>query len=92
MFPACRGSRALDVVHVFSASYSSFLLAPVPAMLAARLFNKRVVLHYHSGEADDHLAHWGALVHPVAEAGGRDRRAVGVPARRVREVTAIARA
>jgi glycosyltransferase involved in cell wall biosynthesis len=53
-----------DVAHVFSASYASFLLAPVPAMLAARLFNKRVVLHYHSGEAEDHLAHWGSLVHP----------------------------
>ena len=26
--------------------------------------NKRVVLHYHSGEADDHLASWGRLVHP----------------------------
>jgi phenylacetate-CoA ligase len=23
-----------------------------------------VVLHYHSGEADDHLANWGPLVHP----------------------------
>jgi glycosyltransferase involved in cell wall biosynthesis len=49
---------------VFSASYWSFLLAPAPAMLAARLMNKRVVLHYHSGEADDHLANWGPLVHP----------------------------
>jgi glycosyltransferase involved in cell wall biosynthesis len=55
---------AVDVVHVFSASYASFLLAPVPAMLAARALGKRVVLHYHSGEADDHLARWGALVHP----------------------------
>ncbi len=55
---------AFDVVHVFSASYASFLLAPVPAMLAARMLNKRVVLHYHSGEAEDHLANWGALVHP----------------------------
>jgi glycosyltransferase involved in cell wall biosynthesis len=53
-----------DVVHAFSASYWSFLLAPVPAMLAARSMGKRVVLHYHSGEAEDHLARWGALVHP----------------------------
>jgi L-malate glycosyltransferase len=53
-----------DVVHVFSASYWSFLLAPVPAMLVARLLGKRVVLHYHSGEAEDHLQHWGMLVHP----------------------------
>jgi len=25
---------------------------------------KRVVLHYHSGEAEDHLGRWGPLVHP----------------------------
>ena len=62
--PGLARLAAYDVVHVFSASYASFLLAPVPAMLAARLFNKRVVLHYHSGEAHDHLANWGALVHP----------------------------
>jgi glycosyltransferase involved in cell wall biosynthesis len=54
----------VDVVHVFSASYWSFLLAPVPAMLAARRFGKRVVLHYHSGEAADHLGRWGRRVHP----------------------------
>ncbi|MGQ0646359.1 MAG: glycosyltransferase family 4 protein [Gemmatimonadaceae bacterium] len=47
-----------DVVHAFSASYWSFLLAPVPAMLAGRLFGKGVILNYHSGEAPDHLATW----------------------------------
>lgn len=44
-----------DVVHAFSASYSSFLLAPVPAMLAARLYGRRAILNYRSGEAEDHL-------------------------------------
>ncbi|HET6956577.1 MAG TPA: glycosyltransferase family 4 protein [Vicinamibacterales bacterium] len=44
-----------DVVHVFSASYTSFLLAPLPAMLAARAMGKPVVLNYRSGEAPDHL-------------------------------------
>lgn len=56
--------RRADVAHVFSASYWSFLLAPAPAILAARAFGKRVVLHYHSGEAEDHLGRWGARVHP----------------------------
>lgn len=56
--------RQADVVHIFSASYWSFVLAPLPAILAARGFGKRVVLHYHSGEAADHLARWGLLVHP----------------------------
>ncbi len=62
--PGLARLASVDVAHVFSASYASFLLAPVPAMLAARAFNKHVVLHYHSGEAADHLANWGALVHP----------------------------
>jgi glycosyltransferase involved in cell wall biosynthesis len=56
--------RHADVVHVFSASYWSFLLGPLPAILAARAFGKRVILNYHSGEADDHLTRWGALIHP----------------------------
>jgi len=56
--------RQADVVHIFSASYWSFVLAPLPAILVAHGLGKRVVLHYHSGEAADHLARWGPLVHP----------------------------
>ncbi len=51
-----RELRRADVVHVFSASYSSFLLSPLPAYLVARLFGKPVVINYRSGEAADHLA------------------------------------
>jgi L-malate glycosyltransferase len=50
-----RGLRDADIAHVFSASYWSFLVAPVPAWLVARLRGKKVLLHYHSGEARDHL-------------------------------------
>jgi glycosyltransferase involved in cell wall biosynthesis len=50
-----RELRRADVVHVFSASYFSFLLAPLPAVLIARLFGKPVVMNYRSGEAPDHL-------------------------------------
>ncbi len=44
-----------DVVHVFSASYFSFLLAPLPAIAVSRLLRRPVVLNYRSGEAPDHL-------------------------------------
>jgi glycosyltransferase involved in cell wall biosynthesis len=47
--------RRADIVHVFSASYSSFLLAPLPAILIAKALGKPVVLNYRSGEAPDHL-------------------------------------
>jgi glycosyltransferase involved in cell wall biosynthesis len=47
-----------DVIHVFSASYLSFVIAPTPAILIAKLFGKKVLLNYHSGEAEDHLSRW----------------------------------
>ena len=50
-----RELRRVDVVHAFSASYSSFLLAPLPAVIVAKLLGKPVILNYHSGEAPDHL-------------------------------------
>jgi len=54
-----RELRRADVVHVFSASYSSFLLAPLPAIVIAKLLGRPVVLNYHSGEAPDHLRRSG---------------------------------
>lgn len=62
--PSLRRLREADVAHAFSASFWSFLLAPTPAIAAARHYRKRVVLHYHSGEAEAHLERWGLLVHP----------------------------
>jgi len=50
-----RELKHADVVHVFSASYTSFLLAPLPAILAARWIGRPVILNYRSGEAPDHL-------------------------------------
>jgi L-malate glycosyltransferase len=44
-----------DVAHVFSASYSSFLLAPLPALVVARALGRPAILNYRSGEAPDHL-------------------------------------
>jgi glycosyltransferase involved in cell wall biosynthesis len=51
-----RELRRADVVHVFSASYFSFLLAPLPAIRIAQWLGKPVILNYRSGEAPDHLA------------------------------------
>jgi L-malate glycosyltransferase len=50
-----RELRNADVVHVFSASYASFLLSPLPAILVAKALGKPVLLNYRSGEAPDHL-------------------------------------
>jgi glycosyltransferase involved in cell wall biosynthesis len=47
-----------DVLHVYSASYYSYLLSAAPALVLGKLYGKKVILHYHSGEAEDHLRNW----------------------------------
>ncbi|HEX5886229.1 MAG TPA: glycosyltransferase [Pyrinomonadaceae bacterium] len=57
--------RKYDVIHVFSASYLSFLIAPAPAILVSKLYGKKIVLNYHSGEAEDHLRRWPRSTKPI---------------------------
>ena len=54
-----------DIIHIFSASYFSFLLAPTPAILIAKFFRKKTLLNYHSGEAEDHLRCWPLTAVPI---------------------------
>lgn len=78
-----RELRRADVVHVFSASYFSFLLAPLPAVLIAKLLGKPVVMNYRSGEAPDHLARSA-----IARATLRSVDRNAVPSRFLQEVFA----
>jgi L-malate glycosyltransferase len=50
-----RGLKDVEVAHIFSASYWSFLLAPAPAWFFAKLWGKKSIINYRSGEARDHL-------------------------------------
>jgi glycosyltransferase involved in cell wall biosynthesis len=53
------------VIHIFSASYLSFLIAPTPAILVAKLYRRKIILNYHSGEAEDHLRRWRRSTIPI---------------------------
>jgi L-malate glycosyltransferase len=55
LFSLWRGLADSDIAHIFSASYWSFLIAPAPALWISRLRGKKAIIHYHSGEARDHL-------------------------------------
>jgi L-malate glycosyltransferase len=50
-----RGTASAEIVHIFSASYWSFLLGPVPAWIVSRLRGKKCIINYRSGEAPDHI-------------------------------------
>jgi glycosyltransferase involved in cell wall biosynthesis len=54
-----------DVIHVFSASFASFILAPTPAILIAKLFGKKVLLNYRSGFLSQHLEEWPRTSLPI---------------------------
>ena len=50
--------RNYDVIHIFCASYYSYSLCAIPALLISRLYGKKSILNYRSGEAEDHLDNW----------------------------------
>jgi L-malate glycosyltransferase len=54
--------RKYDIIHIFCASYYSYSFSAIPALFVARLFGKKSVLNYRSGEASDHLANWRTAV------------------------------
>jgi glycosyltransferase involved in cell wall biosynthesis len=47
-----------DIVHVFSASLWSYALWTLPAILAARLWRKRLIVNYRDGRAAEHVTTW----------------------------------
>jgi glycosyltransferase involved in cell wall biosynthesis len=54
-----------DIVHVFSAAYYAYLLSAAPAILSAKLYRKKAILNYRSGEAEDHLPNWPVTAIPT---------------------------
>lgn len=65
LFDIVRRIPKYDIIHVFAASHLSFVLTPTPAVLAARVFGKKTLLNYHSGQIKRHFANWGATLRPT---------------------------
>ena len=54
--------RKYDVIHIFCASYYSYSLCAIPALFISRLYGKKSIINYRSGEAEDHLEKWRTAV------------------------------
>jgi glycosyltransferase involved in cell wall biosynthesis len=63
-----RGLKDVDVAHIFSASYWSFLLAPAPAWWFAQRRGKKTIINYRSGEARDHLQRFRSAKYVLSRA------------------------
>jgi glycosyltransferase involved in cell wall biosynthesis len=59
LFDLLRKIPRADIVHIFSASYYGFVLSVVPAVLLARVFGKKTIINYRSGEAENFFRGWG---------------------------------
>jgi Glycosyltransferase len=57
--------RNFDLIQVFSASNTSYLISTLPPLFIGKLFGKKVILNYHSGEASDHFERWARIVRPT---------------------------
>lgn len=62
LFHMLRRVWRYDILHVFTASYYSYLLWSVPALAVAKLYGKKIVLNYRDGQAEDHLRHWKSAI------------------------------
>jgi glycosyltransferase involved in cell wall biosynthesis len=49
-------ARRADILHIFSAGLHSYTLWTIPALLAGRLFGKKIIVNYRDGQAEEHLA------------------------------------
>lgn len=54
--------RQYDIIHIFCASYYSYSLSAIPALAISRLYGRKSILNYRSGEAEDHLETWRTAV------------------------------
>lgn len=51
-------ARKTDVLHIFTAGLSSYALWTIPALLFGKLYGKKLIIHYHDGQAEQHINTW----------------------------------
>ena len=54
-----------DIVHVFSSGTTSYIISTLPPLFMAKLFGKKTILNYHTGEAEEHLKNWKLTAQPT---------------------------
>jgi len=51
-------ARKACILHIFTAGLSSYSLWTIPALLIGKLYRKKLIVHYHDGQAEQHLTQW----------------------------------
>lgn len=65
LFKLLAAAARCDLLHIFSAGCSSYLLWSVPAIYVGRLYGKKIILNYRDGQCEDHLRNWKTAKPPL---------------------------
>lgn len=55
----------IDTVHIFSSGTTSYVISTVPPLFIAKLYGRKTILNYHTGEAEAHLRDWRLTAKPT---------------------------
>ena len=54
-----------DAVQVFSSATTSYIIATLPPLVISKIFGRKVILNYHSGELENHIENWRRTALPT---------------------------
>jgi glycosyltransferase involved in cell wall biosynthesis len=54
-----------EIIHIFSSGTTSYIISTLPPLFIGKLFGKKTILHYHTGEAETHLQNWKLTAKPT---------------------------
>lgn len=54
-----------DVVLVSSAAMTGYIISTLPPLLVSKIYGRKVVLNYHSGELEKHIENWKRTALPT---------------------------
>src|SRR5215203_479763 len=54
-----------DVVQVFSSATTGYIIATLPPLVVSKLYGRKAVLNYHSGELENHIKNWRRTALPT---------------------------
>lgn len=54
-----------DVVQVFSSATTGYIIATLPPLIISKIYGRKVVLNYHSGELAHHIETWKKTALPT---------------------------
>jgi glycosyltransferase involved in cell wall biosynthesis len=60
-----RNVYRFDAVQVFSSATTGYIIATLPPLVVSKIFGRKVVLNYHSGELENHIENWRRTALPT---------------------------